>query len=32
MPVHVSFNPDLDDLVNNQYGKDNEKGNSPLRE
>ena len=26
------FNPDFNDLVNNQYGKDNEKGNSPLRE
>jgi len=28
----VSLNPDFNDLVNNQYGKDNKQGNSTLRE
>ena len=32
MPIHVSLNPDFNDLVNNQYGKDNKQGNSTLRE
>lgn len=32
MPIHMSFNPDFNDLVNNQYGKDNEQSDSPFRE
>ena len=32
VPIHMSLNPDFNDLVNNQYGKDNKQGNSTLRE